>query len=224
MRNQKSIATAVWVKIRARKRGKVFTPMDFLRIGPRSAVDQSLHRLFLEKKLARVGRGLYYRPFVAPGQQGQMPPLDAITATLARREGSLIMPSGAHCAHLFGLTDTAPTGAVYLTNGRSRTIVIGGIEVKLKHIEPRCIRPTSKKGAMLIQALKWLGKKNLSPDKVARLRSKLSAKERKRIKMDIRWAPGWMRPALLTISATTRPSPKTITPEQNSDGTIPVAV
>jgi hypothetical protein len=42
--------------------GKVWTPIDFLDLGPRAAVDKSLQRLYADKKLSRIDRGLYYRP------------------------------------------------------------------------------------------------------------------------------------------------------------------
>src|SRR5688572_32752427 len=41
--------------------GKVWTPVDFLDMGPRAALDKSLQRLAADGKLSRLDRGLYYR-------------------------------------------------------------------------------------------------------------------------------------------------------------------
>jgi len=38
--------------------GKVWTPVDFLDLGPRAAVDKSLQRLSADGKLPRIDRGL----------------------------------------------------------------------------------------------------------------------------------------------------------------------
>ena len=42
--------------------GRVWTPVDFLDLGPRAAVDKALQRLTAHGQLARIDRGLYYRP------------------------------------------------------------------------------------------------------------------------------------------------------------------
>ena len=41
--------------------GKVWTPVDFLDLAPRAAVDKSLQRMTADGKLSRIDRGLYYR-------------------------------------------------------------------------------------------------------------------------------------------------------------------
>lgn len=40
----------------------VWTPVDFLDLGPRATVDKALQRLVLAEKLRRIDRGLYDRP------------------------------------------------------------------------------------------------------------------------------------------------------------------
>jgi Family of unknown function (DUF6088) len=41
--------------------GAVWTPIDFLDLGPRAAVDKTLQRLAQSGDLSRIGRGLYYQ-------------------------------------------------------------------------------------------------------------------------------------------------------------------
>lgn len=48
-----TIATTIIKRIRAKQRGWVFTPKDFLDIGTRAAVDQTLSRL-VQKGLKRL--------------------------------------------------------------------------------------------------------------------------------------------------------------------------
>ena len=42
--------------------GSVWTPQDFLDLGPREALDQALHRLTRSGDIRRIARGLYDRP------------------------------------------------------------------------------------------------------------------------------------------------------------------
>ena len=42
--------------------GRVWTPVDFLDLGPRAAVDKALQRLATQKAITRIDRGLYYLP------------------------------------------------------------------------------------------------------------------------------------------------------------------
>ena len=42
--------------------GRVWTPVDFLDLGPRAAVDKALQRLAAQKTITRIDRGLYHFP------------------------------------------------------------------------------------------------------------------------------------------------------------------
>jgi hypothetical protein len=54
--------TQILTRIRAAGRGSVLTPKQFLDIGSRAAVDQTLSRLVRRGVLQRIGRGLYHYP------------------------------------------------------------------------------------------------------------------------------------------------------------------
>jgi predicted transcriptional regulator of viral defense system len=52
----------ILARIRARARGSVFIPKDFLDLGSRDAADQALSRLAKLGAIQRLGRGLYLYP------------------------------------------------------------------------------------------------------------------------------------------------------------------
>ena len=52
--------------------------------------------------------------------------LDAAIAALVRRDGVRIMPDGLDAANQLGLTNAVPAKAIYVTDGHSRTLKIGG--------------------------------------------------------------------------------------------------
>ncbi len=57
-----SIPTAIRDRISAPAQPRVWTPDDFADLGPRTAVDQALHRLVASRDLRRIARGFYDTP------------------------------------------------------------------------------------------------------------------------------------------------------------------
>jgi len=57
-----SIPVAIRDRISAPAQPRVWTPEDFADLGPRTAVDQALHRLVASRTLRRIARGFYDIP------------------------------------------------------------------------------------------------------------------------------------------------------------------
>ena len=96
----------------------VLSAKDFLDLGNRAAVDQSLSRLYRDGTLRRVGRGLYDWPRISRVLGHPAPvDLDAAVAAIARRDNIRIMPDGLTAAHRLGLTHAVPAKVVYWTDG-----------------------------------------------------------------------------------------------------------
>src|SRR5438105_3672152 len=85
--------------------GIVWTPVDFLDLGPRAAVDKALQRLALDGSVSRIGRGLYYRPSINPlTRKATAPDVRAIIDAVARRDQTRIVVDGLAAANDLGLT------------------------------------------------------------------------------------------------------------------------
>jgi len=52
----------------------------------------------------------------------------------------------------------------------------------------------------VIQALRWLGQRNVDDTTIARLRRRLSETERKQLLKDLRYAPTWVAKAMRRMS------------------------
>jgi hypothetical protein len=180
-------------RIRGHHRGKVFTPKDFLDLGSRDAADQSLSRLVRNGEIERLGRGLYYDPrvnerlgiFIAPDP-------DEIAEALARQTGTRVIPSGAVAANRLGLSTQVPAKPVYLTDGRTRQVRIGGTVFELRHVAPKELSAVSRAGAMVFQALRYLGRAAVDEQVIARLRRALSAEQRQELLRDARYTTDWI--------------------------------
>lgn len=180
---------------------KVYTAKDFLDLGSRAAVDQALSRLIGTGAIKRKGRGLYYLSRTRKNLGIQSTPdIDEFARAIARRTGSHVVASGAAAANQLGLSTQVPAKIVYLTDGKSRTLQVGNTEVRFKHVSPKDFPFGSPMSALVFQALRHLGKNAITSDTIARLRRRLSAKDREQLKRDARYATGWIAEAVSRLS------------------------
>jgi hypothetical protein len=183
---------AILDRIRSGQQGRVWTSADFLDIGSRAAVDKALSRNCKSGLLRRAGRGLYHIPATHPllGELG--PDSSALHAALSRRDNSRILSTGAHAANALGLTDQVPMRPMLLTTGRSRRIKQGKGELILRHVSPRFVSTKNPRSAQAILALRWIGRRFVDDDIVARLRRNLSPSDRDALLTDAACAPAWI--------------------------------
>jgi len=197
-----SIQDTIVDRLRRQGRGKVCTPKDFLDVGSRDAVDQALSRLARAKTVQRLGRGLYCYPKFNKRLGIAVPPdIDEIADALARQTGSRVVPSGAMAANRFGLSPQVPANPVYLTDGRSRQVRVGKLVVTLKHAAPKELPVGNRTSAMVLQALRHLGKDAVDATVVSRLRQVLSAADRSRLLQDARYTTDWIGEVVRQIAA-----------------------
>lgn len=170
--------------------GTPLVAKEFLHLGSRAAVDQTLSRLARSGNLLRVGRGLYVRP--VEGRFGVRPPgAAAIVQAIVAQGGEMVVPHGAAAANGLGLTTQVPVREVYLTSGPTRRLQLEKQVVELRHAPAwQLAHPGSKAGA-LIRALAWLGPERASGELDA-VREKLSEEERNAVMATRRMLPAWM--------------------------------
>jgi hypothetical protein len=180
-------------RIRGQDRGKVFTPKDFLDLGSRDAADQSLSRLVRSGEIQRLGRGLYHYPRVNERLGIPIgPDPDEIAEALGRQTGSRVLPSGAVAANRLGLSTQVPAKPVYLTDGRTRQVRIGGMVFQIRHAAPKELSAASRTSAMVFQALRHLGRAAVDEQVIARLRRALSSDQRQELLRDARYTTDWI--------------------------------
>lgn len=200
-----SIDNKILNKIYGTGRGSVFSTDDFIGFGSRAAVDKSLSRLAKKGTLRRLARGLYDYPFTDPNLGVLFPTVEAIAKALKGREAIRLQPSGGYAANLLGLSDQVPMKIVFLTDGPAKKITIGRQIISLKHTTPRTMATAGKTSGLVIQALRYIGSQNIDDSILTRLRGRLSDKEKKQIRLDIRYAPAWIAAIIRRI---TEPSPE----------------
>jgi hypothetical protein len=180
--------------IRGKGRGSVFVPADFLDMGSREAVDVSLHRLARNGTIRRLARGVYDFPKEHPALGPLQPSAEAVAKALAGRDRTRLQPAGAYAANVLGLSEQVPAKAVFLTDGPSRTVKIGPMTVQLRQTTAKNMAAAGRLSGLLIQALRELGKENVSAERREHLKRTLPAEKRRELIKDIKLAPAWMHP------------------------------
>jgi len=147
---------------------------------------------------------------------------DAIARAIARAHGWTILPSGATALNLLGLSTQVPARWEYFSDGPYKTYKwsiagggggggagqrkpdadrlaggrrrrsTGGGTLVFKHRTNKETTKLSPTTALLVQALKALGEKNVTRQTIAQLRKRLNAKERKRAVREARYATSWV--------------------------------
>jgi len=194
------IDAAISRKVRRAKPGTVFTPALFAGLGGRAAVDKTLQRLVARDELRRLSRGLYDKPRQDPLLGTLWPSVDAVLAALAGKDKLRLQPTGAYAANLLGLSDQVPARVEFLTDGTSRTVKAGPMQIVLKRTTPRQMAAAGRTSGLVIQALRSLGPKHLTPQRLDKLTRSIPAAERRTLLNDLSLAPGWMQPTLRALA------------------------
>jgi hypothetical protein len=187
-----SIDHQVLRRMRSQRTDRAFTPADFLDLGSRASIDQALSRNARAGVIRKVGRGLYDVPKDHPVLGRLSPTTDAVVNAVAKRTSATLLPSGAHAANQLGLSEQVPMRPVYLTDGRRRRLQVGKNSVLLKPAAPRTIHTKHPTSALVIHALRWIGRKHVDGETIAKLRRNLKPDDRAALVEDAPHAPGWI--------------------------------
>lgn len=192
-------------RIRGHGRGWVFTPADFHDLGSRNAIALALMRHTRAGTIRQLARGLYDYPRQDPRLGILAASTDDIAKALQGRDDLRLQASGAHAANLLGLSTQVPARAVYLTDGRGRRVQVGKRQIILKHTTTRQMATAGRTSGLVIQALRWLGQRNVDESTVDQLRNKLSDRDKQQLLKDLRYAPAWVANTMRKVAQPTHP-------------------
>jgi len=191
-----SVSKMIERKIKRKPKGTPFSSSELGALGSYANIRKVLSRLEKANEITRIAHGVYYRPqtlpYVLPFIPGGAPTPKAVIETIAKSTGETIGISGAEAAQRLGLTTQMQMKVVFYTTGYSRTIKIGNLEVLLKHVSPRKLAYVGTALGLVITALQYLGKENVSRRTIALIRRRLGIQEFEYVLKNIHHMPGWM--------------------------------
>jgi len=156
-RTMSDVMNAVRSRILAAAPTAVWTPVDFLDLGPRDTVDKALQRLARSGAIRRIDRGLYDRAGIsALTKQPRSPDYRQVLDALARRDQARMLIDGLTAANDLGLTTAVPARVVVHTDVRRRSIPLGNLMIDFKRTAPSKLYWAGRPAMRVVQALHWL--------------------------------------------------------------------
>ena len=179
--------------IQSAKVGTVFVPIDFVLLTDRKTASVCLTRLETEKIVSKIMRGVYYKPeyndflgeYVAPEP-------DAVAHALARNFGWTIVPCGDTALNLLGLSTQIPAAWVYVSDGTYKEYTYEQTTIKFKRTTNKEISKLSYKTALVVQALKALGKDNVDVTVLTKLKNNLTDIEKQALLTEAKAVTSWI--------------------------------
>jgi hypothetical protein len=188
-----TIENKIFERMKKAKRGVVFFTTDFAAYGNAKACNKALERLTKQKKIMRVGRGIYAIPRKSQFFGRVAPGIEEIAQGIARRDKVRIIPTGLLAENLLGLSTQVPVKTVYLTDGTSRKLMIGKAPLIFKKTSPKNLATYGKISTLVIQALKSIRKDRITDDEITKVVNILKKENPKYLLHDIKLAPEWIR-------------------------------
>ena len=180
-------------RVKSKHRGSLMFPEDFSTYGSSEAVRKALERLEDKNVLVRVAQGIYVRPKESPLIGAVIPTAEEVAEAIAKRDKIRTVPSGSYALNALGLSTQIPMKIVLLTDGSPREIKVGRRTIKFKKVSPKNLLAKGKVSRLVIQALKELGKENISEQEEKMILKMLHTEDTASLKHDIALAPVWIQ-------------------------------
>lgn len=165
-------------RIAAAPAGNAFITSDFLDIADTLTINKALSRLAESGAIRRIIRGVYDRPYYSHLlMEFAAPDMEQVATAIARNFGWHIIPCGDTALNLLKLSTQVPAVWQYVSDGPYREYTVGKLQLKFKHASNKDIAAKSYKTALIIQALKALGKERIDDSIRKKLASVLSKDE-----------------------------------------------
>jgi hypothetical protein len=159
-------------------------------MGTDAAIRKSLSRLTKKGQLSRLAQGIYYIPKTDPVLGKLLPSAEQVAQKVAEKEKVHIYPTGVYALNRLGLSTQVPTKLVYLTDGVPRLLTIGKMKVRFKPTTPKKLALKGPISRLVVLALDELDTTQQDPERDRKLRALLLQEDPKKLKHDLRLAPG----------------------------------
>ena len=187
--------------------GDIFIPADFSDLAEARKISMCLSRLYKDGTLEKVKRGVYMKPHFSKLLNRSVPPReDAVAKAIARNYGWTIVPCGDTALNMLGLSNQVPAVWLYVSDGPYKAYETDGIRFQFKHTDRKNeLIGASEATALIIQALRALGKENIDSQTVSYLSGRLSAEEKQQILQESRYVTAWVYEAIKEICGGSEP-------------------
>lgn len=159
--------------------GTVFVSSDFADIADTETIRRNLNRLTQAGMVRRILKGIYEKPeYSEMLKEYVAADPDAVAKALARSYHWTIAPCGNTALNLLGLSTQVTAVWSYISDGPYKIYEWNSTRLEFKHRTNKEITGLSYMTILVIQALKTLGKMNVTSKTVQALQSRLSEEDK----------------------------------------------
>jgi hypothetical protein len=180
-------------RISASDAASVFVSSDFNDLASSVSIRKSLSRLEKAGLIRRVLQGVYEYPEYSSflGEYVATSP-HRVALALARNYCWSIVPSGDTALNQLGLSTQVPAEWAYASNGPYRAYSFGKTTIRFKRATNKDIAGLSYKSALLIQAIKAIGKDRLDASQMRKISELLATDEKAALLADGKHMTNWV--------------------------------
>jgi hypothetical protein len=165
--------------------------------GSRDAIDQALARFCRAGLIVRITRGVYTKPRVSRFGGSVLPDPSVLAQAFAKLRGITLQLHGAEAVRRFGLSTQMPAQLSFQTDGRTRTLHVGKLEVRLEHAPAKMLLLAEHLAGQALTALRYLGRERINPGQVNRVLEQLPISQRNILKQSLPNLPRWLASPLM---------------------------
>lgn len=189
----KGYAEQIRQRIEESAEGTVFISPDFTDIADTETIRRNLNRLTQVGIIRRILNGIYEKPkFSNLLNEYVAADPDAIAKALARNYHWTIAPCGNTALNLLGLSTQVTAIWTYISDGPYKTYEWNATKIEFKHRTNKEITGLSYTTALVVQALKTLGKKNVTTEIIQSLSKRLNDSEKSKLLKEAANSTDWV--------------------------------
>jgi hypothetical protein len=181
--------------------GTAFVISDFADKTSNDNVRQIFSRLESEGEIRRILPGIYDKPAYSEIlNENAAPNPNNVAEAIARKNNWTITPSGNVALNLLGLSTQVPAKWEYISSGPSNEYQIENTKISFIHRADKEVSRMSRKTSLIIQAIKSLGKDQISNEIIRKITSKTTNEERMALLSEARQTTSWIYEVIKKIS------------------------
>lgn len=194
--------TAIRNRIKKAQPGTVYVAVDFVNISDKTNINAYLAVLAEQGVLHRVLRGVYYKTsYNELLKECVAPDTDKVAQAIARNYGWTIVPSGDTALNMLGLSTQVPAVYVYASDGAYKEYEVNNTAIQFKRTTNRDLAKLTYKTALVVQALKALGKEHIDNTVISQLQRILTAEEKSKMLIEAKTVTAWIYDCIKQICA-----------------------
>ena len=181
-------------RIESSEPNTIYITSDFMDLASTYAANGALRRLAKDGVIDQIMRGVYNKPKYNERLKRKIPPSpDDIAKAIARNYGWTIIPSGNTALNMLGLSTQVPAQWEYVSDGPYKEYNIDDkTSIRFRHTANKEITKISHDAALLIQALKAIGKDNMNRKTIRKISSEIAKERKLEILKETQYTTSWI--------------------------------